>query len=113
MFTAEVPDYIYEGVEQFRWKLRWIPHYVSLPFVFGLAFAEDSLEVHAICENDAKSRCLLKVNLTDTEGRWKCVVAMINIARTIKLFAEQSLVCPSKLRFVAPSVFAQTRNGLK
>lgn len=37
--------------------------------------------------------------LTDIVDRWQCVLAAINISRTLKLFIQQGLIVPSKLRF--------------
>lgn len=79
-------------------KVRWIPHYSKLPFVFAVAIAGNQLEVYAIKSN-TELKSLFRADMNSIPQRWSCIVVAINMARIIKSFIERNLIIPSKLRF--------------
>ena len=83
-----------EAVDDLERKPHWLPHYVRLPFIFGIAITADQLEIFTL-HGDKSMRRVFSANLTDVVERWSCVRAIINIARTLKMFIEQGLVIRS------------------
>jgi hypothetical protein len=79
-------------------KAHWLPHYTLLPFIFGIAVPRDQLEIYTLHSDNTLIKAF-EANLNDVVDRcWLCVVAAINIARTLKMFVEQRLVITS-IRF--------------
>lgn len=59
-------------------KFRWLPHYVQLPFIFGIAVTANQLEIYKLrADNIVRS---FSADLNDVVDRWQCVVAAVNIA---------------------------------
>jgi hypothetical protein len=86
-----------EGIDDLARKSRWLPHYARLPFIFGIAVTPDQLEIYTLHANNTMVRAF-SADLNDVVDRWLCVVAAINIARTLKMFVEQRRVIKS-IRF--------------
>jgi len=83
-----------EAVEDLRRKAVWLPHYARMPFIFGIAVTPDQLEIYTLHQNNSIVK-VFSANLTDPVDRWSCVVAAVNIARTLKMFVEQGWVITS------------------
>jgi tRNA A-37 threonylcarbamoyl transferase component Bud32 len=94
VIIEEKPRDLRAAVGDIARKFRWLPHYSRLPFIFGIAVTPDELEIYTLHENNSMVR-VFDANLDDPVERWKCVVAAINIARTLKMFVEQRLVITS------------------
>ena len=86
-----------EGINDLARKSRWLPHYARLPFIFGIAVTPDQLEIYTLHADNTMVRAF-SADLNDVVDRWLCVVAAINIARTLKMFVEQGRVITS-IRF--------------
>lgn len=90
----EKDDSLQEAIEDLQRKARWLPHYARLPFIFGIAVTSDQLEIFTLHEDGSMGK-VFSAQLTDVVDRWSCVIAMINIARTLKRFIEQQLISRS------------------
>ena len=97
VMIVEKIDSLSEAVNDVHRKARWLPHYARLPFIFGIAVTPDQLEIYTFHENNSMRKAF-SADLRDVVERWRCVVAAINIARTLKMFVEQHWVIKS-LRF--------------
>ena len=90
-----------EAIDDLARKARWLPHYARLPFVFGIAVTTDQLRIYAL-HADITMVEVFSADLDDiVVERWQCVVAAINIARTLKLFVQQGWAISSSIRFDA------------
>mgnify|MGYP003386386166 CR=1 FL=1 len=98
VITEEKDQSLIEAKNDLARKVRWIPHYNKLPFVFGVAIAGNQLEVYAIKPN-TELQSLFKADMGHMIQRWNCIVVAINMARVIKSFIERNLIIPSTLRF--------------
>ena len=93
----EKDDSLQESINDLSRKSRWLPHYARLPFIFGIAVTPDQLEIYTLHADNTMVRAF-SADLNDVVDRWQCVVAAINIARTLKMFVEQRWVIKS-IRF--------------
>lgn len=82
------------AINDLKRKSHWLPHYVQLPFIFGIAVTPDQLEIYTLHADNAMVKAF-SANLNDVVERWMCVVAAINIARTLKMFVVQQWVIRS------------------
>lgn len=98
VITEEKIQSLADATSDLRRKVRWIPHFSKLPFVFGVAIAGNQLEVFAINPN-TELKSLFKADINSVFQRWNCIIVAINMARVIKSFAERKLIIPSNLRF--------------
>ena len=83
-----------EAIDDLARKSRWLPHYARLPFIFGIAVTPDQLVIYTLHADNTMVRAF-SADLNDVVDRWLCVVAAINIARTLKMFVEQKWVIRS------------------
>eukprot|EP01033_Poteriospumella_lacustris_P010454 gene10454-7433_t len=93
----ENEDNLQEAIDDLARKARWLPHYARLPFIFGIAVTPDQLEIYTLHQDNTMVR-VFSAHLNDIVDRWWCVVAAVNIARTLKMFVEHRWVFRS-LRF--------------
>lgn len=98
VLTEEKQSDMEGAVGDLRKKFRWLPHYNMLPFVFGVAITTLHLEVITLHKNAATNR-IFRADLSTASGRWSCIVTAINMARTIRLFQDQSWIIESPLVF--------------
>lgn len=91
--VEEKESSIREAVDDLREKSCWLPHYARLPFIFGIAITRTHLSIYTISPSGMNPK--FSTQLNDMSDRWKCVVAMINIARTLKLFINKNWVYTS------------------
>lgn len=95
LVKVEEKDYsLREAIDDLMRKARWLPHYARLPFIFGIAVTPDQLEIYTLHADNTMVR-VFSADLTDVVDRWLCVVAAVNIARTLKMFVEQRWVITS------------------
>jgi hypothetical protein len=80
-------------------KFGWIPHFARLPFIFGVAATRDKLTIHTMHSEEPTLRTVFSADLSDPGQRWYCVIAAVNIARTIRCFVENGMIIPCPLRF--------------
>ena len=83
-----------EAINDLARKSRWLPHYVLLPFIFGIAVTRDQLQIYTLHADNTMVKAF-SADLNDVVDRWLCVVAAINIARTLKKFVGQQWVIKS------------------
>ena len=95
--VEEKNNSLQEGIDDLARKSRWLPHYARLPFIFGIAVTPDQLEIYTLHADNTMVRAF-SADLNDVVDRWLCVVAAINIARTLKMFVQQQWVIKS-IRF--------------
>jgi hypothetical protein len=79
-----------EAVDDLRNKSCWLPHYERLPFIFGIAITRTNLNIYTLSRDTTNLK--FSTQLDDMSNRWKCVVAVINIARTLKLFIDKNWI---------------------
>lgn len=91
--VEEKENSIREAADDLRNKSCWLPHYARLPFIFGIAITRTHLSIYTISPDGMNLK--FSTQLNDMANRWNCVVAMINIARTLKLFINKNLVYTS------------------
>lgn len=88
--VEEKEDSLQEAVNDLVSKSCWLPHYARLPFIFGIAVTKTELSIYALKAMSQSQ--IFSVQLHDMASRWLCVVAMINIARTLKHFIERNMI---------------------
>ena len=93
----EKDESLQEAVDDLARKARWLPHYARLPFIFGIAVTRDQLEIYQLRADNTLDKVFC-ADLNDVVDRWLCVVAAVNIARTLKTFVEQRWIIKS-IRF--------------
>jgi len=93
----EKDDSLQEAIDDLARKARWLPHYARLPFIFGIAVTPDQFEIYTLHADNTMVR-VFSADLNDVVDRWLCVVAAVNIARTLKMFVDQRRVIRS-IRF--------------
>jgi hypothetical protein len=100
LVMTEEKDYnLAEAQEDLRRKFRWLPHFSQLPFIFGIAITHDQLAVHTMHFTAPTTRQVFLADLSSFIDRWRCVVAAVNIARTIQGFVAARVLIPCALRF--------------
>jgi hypothetical protein len=77
-------------------KAQWIPNFHSIPFYFGIAITRTQLEILLLSRNNLPET-VFKAHLANQYQRWACVIAAINIARTLLLFRNSEMITPSLL----------------
>ena len=94
----EKDDSIQEAVNDIMRKKQWIPNFHRIPFTFGIAFSRDCLKIFALYPNNHVSNVFDVQFVDDLAKKWSCVVAVINIARTL-LYFQEGMIIPSTLRY--------------
>jgi hypothetical protein len=94
----EKDDSIQEAVNDIMRKKQWIPNFHHIPFTFGIAFSRDCLKIFALYPNNQVNNVFDVQFVDDLAKKWSCVVAVINIARTL-LYFQGGMIIPSTLRF--------------
>jgi hypothetical protein len=90
----EKDDSLQEAINDLARNSRWLPHYALLPFIFGIAVTRDQLQIYTLHADNTMVKAF-SADLNDVVDRWLCVVAAINIARTLKMFVGQQRVIKS------------------
>lgn len=96
--TEEKDDSIQEASDDIKKKRRWIPNYHHIPFTFGIAFSRDSLKIFTLNRNGTEEK-VFDAQFDNLVERWSCVVAAINIARTLLYFQQDGMMIPSTMRY--------------
>lgn len=99
VMTEEKDASLAEAQDDLCRKFRWLPHFSQLPFIFGMAITHDQMTIHTMHREAPTIRKVFSADLTVLSDRWKCVVAAVNIARTILGFVAEHALIPSPLRF--------------
>jgi hypothetical protein len=94
----EKDDSIQEAVNDIMRKKQWIPNFHHIPFTFGIAFSRDCLKIFALYPNNQVNNVFDVQFVDDLAKKWSCVVAVINIARTL-LYFQEGMIIPSTLRY--------------
>ena len=99
VMTEEKDSSLADAQDDLRRKFRWLPHFSQLPFIFGIAVTHDQLTIHTMHLEAPTTRQVFSADLTVVIDRWRCVVAAVNIARTIRGFVAERALIPGTLRF--------------
>jgi hypothetical protein len=99
VMTEEKDSNLAEAQDDLRRKFRWLPHFSQLPFIFGIAITHDQLTIHTMHCLAPTTRQVFSADLSLVIDRWRCVVAAVNIARTIKGFVAERALISCALRF--------------
>jgi hypothetical protein len=92
--VEEKSSSLLEAIDDLKKKSRWLAHYARLPFIFGIAVTPDQLEIFTLHADNTMKR-VFSADLNDIVDRWRCVIAVINMARTLKLFIDQRWIMTS------------------
>jgi hypothetical protein len=77
-------------------KFAWILNYSHLPFIFGIAISRDYLRILTL--SPTGHRTVFSANLLDEGRKWSCVIAAVNIARSLLCFQQNDLYIPAELQ---------------
>jgi hypothetical protein len=95
----EKDDSIQEAVSDIMRKKQWIPNFYRIPFFFGIAFSRDCLKIFTLHSNDQYNTVFDVQFVDNLATKWSCIVAVINVARTLIYFQQDEMIIPSTLRF--------------
>ncbi len=85
-----------EAVNDIINKAQWLPNYHTIPFYFGIAVTRTALQILKVFRSGSHE-VVFEANLGDRLDLWKCVIAAINISRTLLLFRNNKMVVGSTL----------------
>ena len=91
--VEETDDLVDEAVEDIIRKRVWLPHFNGIPFMFGLAISITALKICKLTSSD--TIVIFEANLNMMSDRIRSVLAVVNIARALRLFSRNHLIVGS------------------
>jgi hypothetical protein len=94
-----------KAAEDLSKKFCWIPHFASLPFIFGFAITFTEMRVFCMTPTSAwQNAPIINIGLMDFNDRILCLKYIVNIARVLRYFIDSSAIAGSSIPFEQWSV---------